>query len=132
MKSDEAEAALYEAKTRLDEARYYQERCKNIATLFSAIGARGRSINNLLNDLDRYYEPILDDMSQIVRGSHGYDFASYNDKERTILFLAYQMTCTMKILVDAPIVEEDWSINPLIDSRIEKGQQQIQLLKEVN
>ena len=132
MKSDEAKAALYEAKTRLDEARLYQERCKNMCALFSAISARSRQINNLINDLNRYYEPAVNNMRQIVNGYHGYDFDSYSEQEEVSVFYAYQITQTIKIIIETPLVQSDWSINPMLDSKIEIGERNVAMLRSAN
>ena len=131
MKSDEAEAALYEAKSRLDEARLYEQRCKNLSALFSAINARGRMLNNLLTDLNIYLSPAVQDMRGIISRC-GLELDEYPEHEYLQCYYAYQITNTIKILIETPIVQEDWSINPMLDRSIEIGQKNISMLKSAN
>ena len=131
MKSDEAEAALYEAKTRMDEARLYEQQCKNLSALFSAINARGRMINNLLSDLNIYLSPAVRDMRQIISRC-GLELDEYPEPEYLQIYYAYQITNTIKILIETPIVQNDWSINPMLDSSLEKAEKNIAYLKSVN
>ena len=129
MQSDEATAAIYEASSRLDEAKLFRERCKNICVLFDAIGTRARQIDNLLDDLDRYFEPTVREVRRIVNGYNGYNFAAYPDYDKQMVFLTYQLMETIKIVVEAPLIQDDWSLNPDIDSKIALGRERVALLK---
>lgn len=131
MKSDEAEAALYEAKSRMDEARLYEQRCKNLSALFSAINARGRMLNNLLTDLNIYLTPAVRDMSSIISRC-GLELDEYPEAEYLQIFYAYQITNTVKILIETPIVQSDWSINPMLDHSLEIGQKNVAMIKSAN
>ena len=131
MKSDEAEAALYEAKSRMDEARLYEQRCKNLSALFEAINTRGKMINDLLTDLNRYLSPAVRDMRQIISRC-GLELDEYEDKDSLPIYYAYQITNTVKIIVETPIVQSDWSINPMLDRSLEMGQKNVAFLKSSN
>lgn len=131
MKSDEANAAFYEAKTRLDEANLYREKCLNLCVLFEAISQRGKMLNDLLQDLDRYLSPAVYKMRNIV-SRRGYDLDDYPEQDFLSVYLAYQITNTVKIIIETPIVQNDWSINPMLDNSIEIGQQNVKLLKSAN
>ena len=131
MKSDEASAAFYEAKTRLDEAYLYEQRCLNLCALFDAINTRGRMLNNLLNDLNSYLTPAVNNMSEIV-SRLGYGLDDYPEREYLGVYYAYQITNTVKIIIETPVVQNDWSINPALDNSIRIGQKNVALLKDVN
>lgn len=131
MKSDEANAAFYEARTRLDEANLYEQRCLNICTLFNAITTRSRMLNNLLNDLNSYLTPAVDKMNNVV-SRLGYGLDDYPELEYLTVYIAYQITNTVKIIIETPIVQDDWSINPELDNSIQIGQKSIALLKSAN
>lgn len=131
MKSDEAEAALYQAKTRMDEARLYEQKCKNLSVLFGAINARGRMINNLLTDLNSYLSPAVINMGEIISRC-GLELDEYPEPEYLQVYYAYQITNTIKILIETPIVQNDWSINPMLDGSLEKTKENIAFLKGVN
>ena len=131
MKSDEAEAALYEAKTRMDEARLYEQKCKNLSVLFGAINARGKMINNLLTDLNDYLSPAVSNMNEIISRC-GLELDEYPEPEYLQVYLAYQITNTIKILIETPLVQNDWSINPMLDGSLEKAEESIAFLKGVN
>ena len=131
MKSDEATAAFYEAKTRLDEAYLYEQKCLNLCALFDAIDTRGRMLNNLLNDLNSYLTPAVNNMREIVsRLSYGLD--DYPEREYLGVYYAYQITNTVKIIIETPVVQNDWSINPALDQSIEIGQKNVALLKDAD
>lgn len=131
MKSDEAKAALYEAKTRMDEARLYEQKCKNLSVLFGAINARSRMINNLLTDLNSYLSPAVRNMSEIISRC-GLGLTEYPDPEYLQVYLAYQITNTIKILIETPLVQNDWSINPMLDGSLERANENIAFLKGAN
>ena len=131
MNSNEAKAALYEAKSRMDEARLYEQRCKNLSVLFSAINARSRMINNLLKDLNAYLSPAVSNMSEIISRC-GLELDEYPDPEYLQVYLTYQITNTIKILIETPLVQNDWSINPLLDSSLEKANENIAFLKSAS
>ena len=114
MKSDEAEAALYEASSRLDEARLYQERC--------------RQINNLLIDLNKYFEPAVDNMNNIAY-RRNYNFTGASIQEKMPIYYTFQIANTIKNIIDTAIIQDDWSINPMLDTPIIKAQENIKLLK---
>lgn len=131
MKSDEATAAFYEARTRLDEAHLYEQRCLNLCALFDAIKTRGRMLNKLLNDLNSYLTPAVDNMRTIV-SRLGYGLDNYPEREYLGVYYAYQITNTVKIIIETPVVQNDWSINPALDQSIEIGQKNVGLLKDAN
>lgn len=130
MKTDEAEAALYEAKTRLDEARYYEERSKNICALFNAITRRGEQINNLLANLNCYFDSAVYQMRNVVRNS-GYTWKDYPEEYKAIIFYTWQIASTVKMIVDTSMIQEDWSINSEIDKPIEIGEQTLELFERI-
>ena len=131
IKSDEATAAFYEAKTRLDEANLYEQRCLNLCTLFDAITTRGTMLNDLLQNLDFYLSPAVYKMRNIV-SRRGYDLDDYPEQDFLSVYLAYQITNTVKIIIETPIVQDDWSINPELDNSIRIGQEGVSLLKSAN
>ena len=128
MKSDEAEAALNEAKTRLEEAKLYEERSKNICSLFNAIDTRGRQIDDILNRLNRYFDDAVNELKK-VKQKYKYDFKNYPSEGKAVLFYAWQLAQTTKRIVDTSMIREDWSINVDIDRPIENGEQTIALLE---
>ena len=127
MKSDESEAALYEAKTRLDEAKYYEERSKNICALFNAITKRGKQIYTLLNQLNGYFTPAVHEMNMIKK-KYQYDYKNYPDEGKAVLFYSWQIAQTAKKIIDTSMVHEDWSIYLELDRTMEIGLQTIALL----
>ena len=131
MKSDEATAAFYEAKTRLDEANLYEQRCLNLCVLFSAITTRSKMLSDLLTNLNSYLAPAVEDMSRIV-SKRGYGLDDYPEQDYLSVYLAYQITNTVKIIIETPIIQDDWSINPAIEQSIQIGQKNITLLKDIN
>lgn len=129
MQSDEAEAALYEAKTKLDEARYYEARSENICALFHAISKRGQQIQDLLNSLNNYLTPAVMNMNSI-KDIYGYDYRQYSEDAKANVFYMWQIAQTVKSIIDTSIIQEDWSINPDLEEPIEIGQQTIALLND--
>ena len=131
MKSDEAEAAYFEAKTRVDEAKVYKERCNNMCTLFNAITTRGEQIDNLLHRLNNYFIPSVENLSQII-DRFGSDYKNYSVESKASVFYSFQLAQTVKHVVETSMFQEDWSLNPCMDKTIEIGQQTIELLSDSN
>ena len=129
MKSDEAEAAYHEAKTRMDEARVYEERCNNICSLFNAISTRGEQIDRLLYGLNKYFVPAVENLSHVV-DAYGIDYKNYSMESKMSVFYSFQLAQTVKTVVETSMLQEDWSLNTDIDKTLEIGQKTIQLLSD--
>lgn len=131
MKSDEATKILYDAKTRLDKANYYAERSKNISALFNAIETRGRQMNNLLYNLNRYFDPAVKELKEVDRLNEGnYKLKSYSLEHQAAIFYAWQIMETVKTIINVSMIHEDWSINSDIEKQIEIGEKTLALLSE--
>ena len=70
-------------------------------------------------------------MSEIV-SRLGYGLDDYPEREYLGMYYAYQITNTVKIIIETPVVQNDWSINPALDNSIRIGQKNVALLKDVN
>ena len=88
-------------------------------------------INDLLTDLNRYLSPAVRDMRQIISRC-GLELDDYPEPEYLQIYYAYQITNTVKIIVETPIVQSDWSINPMLDRSLEIGQKNVAFLKSAN
>ena len=131
MKSDEATKILYEAKTRLDKANYYAERSKNISALFNAIATRGTQMNDLLFNLNRYFDPAVEKLKEVNRlNKDNYNLKSYPLEHQVAIFYAWQIMETVKTIINVSMIHEDWSINPDIEQPIEIGEKAVALLSE--
>ena len=128
MKSDEAEAAYYEAKTRVDEAKVYEERCNNICSLFNAITTRGEQIDTLLHGLNEYFVPAVESLSQIM-DKYGNNYAQYPMEAKMTVHYSFQLAQTVKAIVETSMFQEDGSFNTDIDATVEIGEQTIALLE---
>ena len=127
MKSDEAEAAYYEAKTRVDEAKVYAERCNNMSTLFNAIATRGQQIDDLLHRLNEYFVPAVEALSQTM-DNFGNNYALYNTEAKMTVHYSFQLAQTVKTIVETSMFQEDGTINPDMDMTLEIGEQTMALL----
>ena len=129
MRSNEAEAALYEARTRLDKANLFRERCEGLCAFFDAVSNRTNKVNRLVDNLNSYLTPALDNMRKIV-SRNGYDFSRYSEEDQIGVFYAYQITQTIKNLIEAPIIQNDGTLNPMLDAPIDAAEQNLELLEE--
>lgn len=127
MESDKADEALYTAKTKLDEAKVYQERCKNIQTLFNAIATRGRQIDNLLINLNYYFDSAVSQLQQ-VRRINGYEYRNYPPEHRAVVFYSWQIMQTVKNIIDTSMINEDTSLNSDMERPLQIGQQTLKML----
>ena len=129
MKSDEAKAAYYEAKERMDKARVYDERCKNIATLLNAFAIRGKQIDNLISRLNYYFVPSVEKLSNII-DNYGTEYRNYSIESKETLFVVFQLAQTVQYVVNTPMLQEDWSINPEVDGVLEIGEETVEVLAD--
>ena len=127
MKSDEAEAAYYEAKTKLDEAKVYQERCNNMCSLFNAITKRGKQIDNLLHGLNKYFIPAAESLSNVF-DNYGDDYKHYSPESKMTVFYSFQLAQTVKTVVETSMFQEDGSLSADIDQVLDVGQQTMKFL----
>lgn len=127
MKSDEAEAAYYNAKTKLDEAKVYAERCNNMNALFSAMNNRGKQIDNLLKKLNTYFRPSTDALNTVYR-NYGDDYKIYSPESKMTVFYSFQLAQTIKTIVETSMFQEDGSFNTDMDKTLDKGEQTLRFL----
>lgn len=131
MESDKADEALYNAKTKLDEAKVYQEKCKNIQALFNAIATRGRQIDDLLGRLNYYFDSAVSQLQQ-VRRINGYEYRNYPPEHKAVVFYSWQIMQTVKNIIDTSMINEDTSLNSDMERPLQIGQQTLQLLSSAN
>lgn len=126
-KSDEAEAEMYKAATRLEEAHYHEERCKSSCALFNAIARRGRQIDKLLVGLNRYFDDSVKNLNAVTR-YQGFEYRAYPKDARVVVFYNWQIAQTVKAIIDTSMISEDGSLNAEIDSPLEVGYKTLRLL----
>lgn len=128
---NDAKKAKYEAMENLDKAKGYREECNNRIAVMSAVKTRSDQVNDLLYRLDGWYSWAVGNMGDIVR-DWGYDFDSYSENAEAGVFYAYQLTETMKIIIEAPLMQDEKTIHHLLDSKIQFGNKMLNLLDRVN
>lgn len=117
---NDAKAARYEALENLDKAKGYREECNSRIAVMSALKTRSDQLNNLLYNLDGYHSWAVDKMEDAVN-VNGFDFDSYPDYAVDSVFYAYQLTQTIKIIIEAPLMKDEKTIHHLLDSKIAFG-----------
>ena len=128
-KADEAETEFYKAATRLDEARYHSECCKNSCALFKAITERGEQINSLLLNLNHYFDFSLAQFQTVVN-RYSYEYRYYSEEAKTVVFFNWQIAQTVKIIIDTSIICEDGSLNVEMEQPLEIGTKTLRLLSD--
>lgn len=129
MKSDEAEAAYYSAKTRMDEAKIYAERCNNMTSLFEAMTKRGRQIGSLLSGLNEYFSPSTKALNAVYR-NYGDDYKTYPPESKMTVFYSFQLAQTIKTIVETSMFQEDGTFNTDMDKTLDKGHQTLIFLNQ--
>lgn len=128
-KADEAETEFYKAATRLDEARYHSERCKNSCALFKAITERGKQINGLLLNLKNYFDSSLAQLQTVVN-RYSYNYSYYSKEAKIVVFFNWQIAQTVKIIIDTSMICEDGSLNIEMEQPLEMGTKTLRLLSD--
>ncbi len=126
-KADEAETEFYKAATKLDKARCHAERCKNSCTLFNAITKRGKQINYLLLNLNRYFDDSIAQLQKVVN-FHSYAYRYYSAESKAAVFYNWQIAQTVKIIIDTSMICEDGSLNVEMEQPLEIGNKTLRLL----
>ena len=117
---NDAKRARYEALENLDKAKGYREECNSRIAVMSALKTRSDQLNNLLYRLDGYHSWAVEKMEETVN-VEGFDFDSYPTYAEERVFYAYQLTQTIKIIIEAPLMKDERTIHPLLDSKIALG-----------
>ncbi len=128
---NEAKAARYKALENLDKSKAFREECNNRIAFLSAVKTRTDQVNNLLWKLDSYYSWAVDNMEDIIT-VNGYDFDSYSENAEAGVFYAYQLTQTIKIIIEAPLMKDENTIHPMLETRMEFGEDMVDLLGRVH
>ncbi|MBQ6297257.1 MAG: hypothetical protein IJK81_06150 [Selenomonadaceae bacterium] len=107
--SSKADKALSEAKSQLDEAKKYAQDVKNLCTVMEAISARANQIDNLLNDLNGKFRPVINQLATLI-SNRGTDFNYYSTYERDFVHSAVSLAKTIKIVINTSLLREDGSL----------------------
>ena len=100
---------------------------ENVRELFKAIDSRASQLNRILIGLNRHLDPAVAEVN-LTQKTFGSNLRHYPLAERHNLFFAWQLTQTIKIIIDTSMIKEDWSLNPDMDRPLNNGQTVLALL----
>lgn len=104
-----ASANRDKAYSNLAKAREFKEEMDTAASLCMGIRRRANMFNRFLLSLNSVFEPLIYEMSQIIK-NRGTDFRNYNEEERKVIAEAMAMAGAVKSILDTPILDHDGNL----------------------
>jgi len=109
MMASKAEEALYDAKSNLKKAKLAAEEMKTAIVATKAIRTRFAEVYKLIEELSGTFRENLDNLFVIVR--HNNDYSSFSPFEKEVAYKTFQIAVSMKNILEAPVLNEDGSLN---------------------
>lgn len=109
MMASKAEEALYNARSNLKEAKLAAEEMDSACDATKAIRTRFTEVNELIEKLSVPFKENLNDFMTIIR--HNRDYSTFSPFEKKVVYKTFQLAVSMKNILEAPIINEDGSLN---------------------
>ena len=106
-----ASAALDDAESNLDNARSFESEMDTIVSLSNGIRDRAWQLRDLLEQLNRRFEPQVASLETLVL-SKGTNFKRYSDSEQQVVGNTMGLAGAIKDLLDTPLLTKDGKLTP--------------------
>lgn len=104
-----ASANKDEAYSNLAKAREFEESVKTLKTLCNGIRMRANMFRLLLNKLDCYFIPLVNNLNRII-STTGTDYSTYSEGEKSVVAGCLSLAKAIKTVLDTPILTEDGAL----------------------
>lgn len=109
MMASKAGETLNEAKSNLEKAKLAAQEMKTATVATKAIRTRFAEVYKLIEELSVPLRQNLDNLYMITRRNN--DYSSFSKSERETAYKTFQLAVSMKNIIEAPIINEDGSLN---------------------
>lgn len=99
------------AYSNLAKANEFKEEMDTASSLCMGIRKRSNMFNRFLLSLNAVFEPLVHEMSEIIKKS-GTDFRTYSDDEKKTIAEAISLAGAIKSILDTPILDEEGNLTP--------------------
>lgn len=113
-----ASANRDKAYSNLAQAKKYKEEMDAASSLCICIRKRCAMFNRFLASLNSVFEPLVYDMTQIIK-MKGTDFRTFTDDEKKIVAEAMAMAGAIKSILDTPILDDAGNLTNESDKIVE-------------
>ncbi len=104
-----ASANKEKAYTNYAKAKEFEEEMNTAAVACIGIRKRSNMFNRFLLSLNSVFEPLVYDMSEIIKNS-GTDYRKYSDDEKKTIAEAMAIAGAIKAVLDTPILDEEGNL----------------------
>lgn len=103
----------------------YEEEMKTVANTYNGIRRRAAMYNRFLIRLQTVFDPLVYDMTQIIK-EKGTDFRTFSDDERKCIASAMALAGAIKSVLDTPILDEKGNLTEESGVIIEDTQKKVE------
>ena len=120
-----ASANKDKAYSNLAKAREFKEEMDTASSLCMGTRKRANMFNRFLVSLNSVFEPLIYDMSEIIK-NRGTDFRTFTDDEKNTVAEAMAMAGAIKSILDTPILDDDGNLAPESEKIVETTREKLQ------
>ena len=106
-----ASANKHEAYSNLARAREFEEEMDAASSLCMGIRKRANMFKRFLLSLNAVFEPLIYEMSEIIK-KRGTDFRKFSNDEKKTVAETMAMAGAIKSILDTPILDNDGNLTP--------------------
>ena len=99
------------AYSNLAKANEFKEEMDTASSLCMGIRKRSNMFNRFLLSLNAVFEPLVHEMSEIIKKS-GTDFRTYSEDEKKTIAETISLAGAIKSILDTPILDEEGNLTP--------------------
>ncbi len=108
MLASKAEAAKEDARTNLHQAEVAAEEMKTAVVATNGIKARFHEAYNVLEALNERFEPLLEDLQNLVASNQ--DYRSYSPEDQKGVYFCASLAKTIKNVLETPLLSDSGSV----------------------
>lgn len=127
--ASQAKSALNDAYGNYDKAKAFKAQARNIGTALKAIYTRANQLTELLKKLDVFFAYQIGVLRHVIQ-SKGVNWEDYSDKERKEIYKSVQMAKTIKVILDASLLNQEGKLDEATDFVIENGSKYLDTLMQ--
>lgn len=108
-----------------EKSKEFEEEMKTTAHVCNGIRRRAAMYNRFLIRLQTVFDPLVYDMTQIIK-EKGTDFRTFSDDERKCIASAMSLAGAIKAVLDTPILDKAGNLTEASEFMIENTQKKIE------
>jgi len=128
--ASQAREALNDAENNYDKAKAFKAQAETIETALGGISKRAEQLRLLLTKINVHFEVYISKLIKIIKNK-GTDWKSYGKDEQGDIFKSVQLAQTLKIIIDAPLLDQEGGLNEKSAETLISGERYLKAIESV-